>query len=127
MKHILIVDSDPLFTQAVSSVLAQEDFNVTTALNGKDAANKLRLSRYDLLITDVLMSYNTGLELLSEVRRKDRHRHTPVLVVTGISHEHKIADWFKAGADAYLKKPLDMPTLLLSVKQLVADEKYVAA
>ena len=127
MKHILIVDNDAVFTTTVSSILKKEDFDVTIATDGKQAAEKLTGTHYDLVITDVLIPYNNGLEIVNKVRTDESNRHTPVMVVSNVTNEQSVSSWFKQGIDAYLKKPLDLRTLLSGIKQLVFHEKYVAA
>ncbi len=127
MKHILIVDSDRLFTSTVSAVLAKENFTVSVARDGKEAAAKLSSQQFSLVITDMLMPYTNGLELVNNLRKVDGPEHTPVMVVSSIANEQSISSWFRVGADAYFKKPLDLPLLLSGIKQLMQHERHVAA
>ena len=127
MKHILIVDNDPLFALTVSSVLTNQNYQVSIAPNGKEAAGQLAANHFDLIITDALMPYASGPELINKVRNNYHNRYTPVMVVSSVANEHNITSLFRVGADAYLKKPLDLPELLLQVRQLTVTERYVAA
>ena len=127
MKNLLIVDSDPMFTTTLSHILAREQFSVTVAKDGKEAASRLAAGSFDLIITDMLMPYTNGLELINRVRSDKSSRHTPVMVISSVSNEQSISSWLKAGADSYFKKPLDIPVLLSSIKQLMIHEGHAAA
>lgn len=127
MKKILIIDNDPVFASTVSSLLKHQNFAVSVAENGKDAIKNIAGTQFDLIITDALMTYTTGLELVSKVRRDVSSRYTPVIVISSISNEQNISGWFREGANAYLKKPLDLPVLLTEIRHLMLDTQHVAA
>ena len=64
MKQILLVDNDTVFTRTVSFLLEKENFLVSVAKNGKEAAAALASKSFDLVITDVFMPYSNGFELI---------------------------------------------------------------
>ena len=127
MKHILLIDNDPIFITTVSSILKSENFQVSIAKDGKEAAGELSSKQFDLIITDMLIPYTNGLELVNNIRQNTETRHTPVMVVSGIANEHSIASWFRVGANAYLQKPLNVSALLTGIKQLIVNVRNVAA
>ena len=127
MKQILLIDKDPVFTSTISSILARENFIVRVAKDGKEAAGALSEKVFDLVITDVFMSFANGFELVSNIRQNESTRHTPVIVISDIANELSIAHCMRAGADAYLKKPFNISQLLSGIKNLVRNEKNVAA
>jgi DNA-binding response OmpR family regulator len=127
MKQILLIDKDAAFTNTVSAILSNEDFQVSVAKDGKEAAGALADHSYDLVITNVLMPFSNGFELVSGIRLKETSRHTPVMMISDITNEHNIEHCIRAGADAFIKKPLDIPQFLSGIKNLVRSENNVAA
>ena len=127
MKQILLIDKDPIFTSTISSILARENFTVRVAKDGKEATGALCEEVFDLVITDVFMSFANGFELVNNIRQNESTKHTAVIVISDIANEQSIAHCMRAGADAYLKKPLHIPQLLSGIMNLVRNEKNVAA
>ena len=127
MKHILLVDNDILFTRTVSYLLEKELFTVTTAKDGKEAADALAGKHFDLVVTDLFMPYSNGFELVNTIRSTESLKHTPVMVVSDVSNKQSISNCFRLGANVYLQKPLNVPLLLSEIKNLVLNQQNVAA
>ena len=127
MKQILLIDKDPVFTTTISSILMRENFQVSIAKDGKEASAALTQNSFDLVITDVLMSFANGFELINHMRQSDATRYTPVIVISDIANEKSIAHCLRAGANTYLKKPLNISQFLTGVMNLMRHEKNVAA
>ena len=101
--HILVVDDDARLRGLLSRYLAGEGFRVTTADNAADARAKLRAINPDLLVLDVMMPGESGLDLTASLRREQGH-DLPVLLLTARgAPEDRIAG-FEAGADDYLRQ-----------------------
>jgi CheY-like chemotaxis protein len=62
----------------------------------------------DLILADVMMPVMDGFQLLSEIRKDDRHHHIPVVMMSGIDTRDEIGKCLASGADSYLIKPLRM-------------------
>ncbi|QJD60910.1 response regulator [Pseudomonas sp. gcc21] len=113
---MLLVDDEPsiLFTLAI--LLEEEGYRVLSADHGRDALDQLAEERPDLIITDYMMPYLTGAELISAVRAEPKYADIPVLIMSAA---------LPAGidpreiADAYLQKPADLDELLSVIKQLI--------
>ena len=127
MKHVLLVDNDLLFTRTVSYLLEKELFTVTTAKDGKEAADALAGKHFDLVVTDLFMPYSNGFELVNTIRSTESLKHTPVMVVSDVSNKQSISNCFRLGANVYLQKPLNVPLLLSEIKNLVLNQQNVAA
>lgn len=80
----------------------------------------LRQNQYDLIITDINMPLMDGLKLLSLIRQDDRHRETPVIIVTTESGEEDRNRAFALGANAYITKPIQAGHLLKKVQELLS-------
>jgi two-component system phosphate regulon response regulator OmpR len=116
--HILVVDDDARLRGLLSRYLAGEGFRVTTADNAADARSKLRAINPDLLVLDVMMPGESGLDLTTSLR-SDQSPDLPVLLLTArASPEDRIAG-FEAGADDYLGKPFEPRELVLRIRAML--------
>jgi two-component system, OmpR family, phosphate regulon response regulator OmpR len=116
--HILVVDDDARLRGLLSRYLAGEGFRVTTAADAADARAKLRAINPDLLVLDVMMPGESGLDLTVSLRRDQGH-DLPVLLLTARgAPEDRIAG-FEAGADDYLGKPFEPRELVLRIRAML--------
>jgi two-component system phosphate regulon response regulator OmpR len=114
---ILVVDDDARLRDLLSRYLMENGFRVSTADTAADARERLRALQPDLIVMDVMMPGETGLEL-TEAHRRD-NAVTPILLLTARgAPEDRIAG-FEAGADDYLPKPFDPRELLLRIRALL--------
>ena len=110
MPRILVVE-DSFSTRAfVRSSLetgawASQTVEVVEATSGFDALRLLPRSTYDLVITDINMPDINGLELLQFIRKSEKHRSVPVLLISTQSSERDRERGLSLGADGYLIKP----------------------
>ena len=77
--HILIVDDDDRIRDLVKEYLSQNDYLVSTAKDSNDAFNKTKIIKFDLIVLDIMMPGQTGLEFTQEYRNKIK---TPILLLT---------------------------------------------
>ena len=114
MKKILIADDSVGMRKMVSAVLEEARYNVITAVDGKDALNKLPDTQPDLIITDVNMPNMNGLEFVKALRALPQFRFTPVLVLTTEGSQDMKLKGREDGATGWLTKPFQ-PQKLLNV------------
>jgi len=116
--HILVVDDDARLRGLLSRYLAGAGFRVTTADNAADARAKLRVVNPDLMVLDVMMPGESGLDLTGSLRR-EQGLELPVLLLTARgAPEDRIAG-FEAGADDYLGKPFEPRELVLRIRAML--------
>src|SRR3546814_19934147 len=102
--HILVVDDDTRLRDLLQRYLRDQGFRVTTAVDAADARAKLAALAFDLLVLDIMMPGETGLQLTETLRREST---VPLLLLTAMSEtENRIAG-FESGADDYLPKPFE--------------------
>ena len=115
--HILVVDDDDRLRRLLQRYLAENGFRVTTADNAADARAKMRSVQPDLMVLDVTMPGETGLDLTETLRRE--RSDLPILLLTARgAPEDRIAG-FEAGADDYLGKPFDPYELVLRIRAML--------
>ena len=116
--HILVVDDDARLRALLSRYLAGEGFRVTTAETAADARAKLRAINPDMLVLDVMMPGESGLDLTKSLRRDQGHDFPVLLLTARGAPEDRIAG-FEAGADDYLGKPFEPRELVLRIRALL--------
>ena len=102
--HVLIVDDSHTVREIERRLLAKAGYHVTTAQNGAEAWNLLRLNEYDLLISDVDMPQMNGIELVTRLRENARLGRMPVIILSYKDREEDRKRGLEAGADFYLTK-----------------------
>lgn len=117
LPHILVVDDDSRLRALLRKYLTDNGFRVTDAADACAARAMLAGIAYDLIILDVMMPGENGLELTESLRR-DGHP-PPILILTAMGEpEHRI-DGFERGADDYLSKPFEPRELVLRIRALL--------
>jgi CheY-like chemotaxis protein len=107
-KTILIVEDDPDVLSMLIKHLRFEGYNIVSADNGMEGLKLLELRNYDLVITDIVMPYVSGVGVITAL--KERHPHIPVIAITGFGKEPEEAALEKQ-ANAVLAKPVKMAVL----------------
>lgn len=125
MRPVLVVDDDPINLQVLESVLSVEDYEVITALSGKEAIEKLNMREWNLIITDVMMPYMSGYELTKQIRQRYSMTELPILLITARDHPEDIQTGFLVGANDYVIKPVERIELLSRVKALTSLKESV--
>lgn len=110
--HLLIVDDDARIRQLLHKFLSQNGFRVTVAADAAEARSKLDSFAFDLLVLDVMMPGESGLDLARAVRARSA---VPILMLTARSETDDRIAGLETGADDYLAKPFNPRELLLRV------------
>jgi len=108
--RILLVDDEKTFVETLGDRLRTRDFDVTTALSGEEAIEKIREYNFDVAIIDVLMPGLSGIEVLREIKRLKPL--TEVMMLTGHATVETAIEGMKLGAYDYLMKPCEMEVLV---------------
>ena len=123
--HILIVDDDRRIRDLLSRFLAGEGYRVTTAESVADARAKLGGLSFDLLILDVMMPGETGVEFARSIRG-DKSL-VPIIMLTARHETEQRIEGLTAGADDYLAKPFEPRELALRISSILKRARPVAA
>jgi two-component system sensor histidine kinase and response regulator WspE len=102
--RLLVVDDSHTVREMERRLLARAGYSVSTAQNGQEAWNLLRLNEYDLLISDVDMPQMNGIELVTRVRSNPRLSRLPVIILSYKDRAEDRSRGLEAGADFYLTK-----------------------
>lgn len=115
---ILIAEDDPVMLALVCKQLSTDDFAITTALDGNEALLIMESFTPDLVITDLMMPYTSGLELIG-ILRSNYGKNLPIIVLSALDEEATVMEAFSLGADDFMTKPFKGNELLIRVKRLL--------
>ena len=118
--HILVVDDDDGIRGLVKKYLNENNFLITTAKSAEDAGEKVKIIKFDLIILDIMMPGQTGLEFLSENKKKI---NTPVILLTAKGESKERIEGLEVGADDYLPKPFEPKELILRIRNILSKTK----
>ena len=97
-----------------------DEYNIVTAANGKEALRELgQHSEVKLILTDVMMPEMDGIELFRHIRNNINYSHIPVILLTAKSGEENIISGLKEGAADYITKPYSLEVLRLRIKKIM--------
>ena len=124
-EHLLIVEDDPEMRDLLRKVLEKEDYRISTAGDGREAFARIAREDFDLVVTDMLMPSDGGLELLEAVRRS--HPTLQVIIVTAFGDWDSYSRALALGAAAFISKPLRMSELIAAVHTALAKRGAAAS
>jgi DNA-binding response OmpR family regulator len=113
---VLLVEDDRLLGDSLTEYLQSEGFITDWVYDPREVMDLLEVSRYDVIVLDLMMPHIGGEELIKAVREKDKE--TPILVLTAKQRLEDKRTCFELGADDYLTKPFEMEELTLRLKAL---------
>jgi two-component system chemotaxis sensor kinase CheA len=119
-SRLLVADDSFTTRELIRSILQSAGYEVTTAVDGLDALDKLRAASYDLVVSDVEMPRVDGFQLTTQIRRDLGLIDLPVVIITSLASETHRRRGLEAGAQAYIvKSQFDQGNLLETVRQLL--------
>ena len=122
MANILVIEDDDIMLKAIRNILGKDGYTVITAKDGKEAFERLEQGEYDVVVTDLMMPYANGLEVVSRLRSDETKRSVGIIVISSVGNEETITEAFRLGADDYLKKPIMAGELLIRIRKLIANK-----
>jgi two-component system phosphate regulon response regulator OmpR len=114
--HLLLVDDDTRIRTLLRRFLSENGFRITTAATAAEARRRLEGLAFDLLVVDVMMPGESGLDLAASLRATSE---VPILMLTARSDASDRIAGLEAGADDYLVKPFEPRELLLRIRAIL--------
>lgn len=114
--HILVIDDDTRLRSLLQRFLRENDFYVSTAKDAPSARKMLGNYKFDLLIVDIMMPGETGLQFLSGLRGEN---NVPVILLTAMGETEDRIAGLETGADDYLSKPFEPKELVLRIRNIL--------
>lgn len=118
--HLLLVDDDRRIRDLLSRYLVGQGYRVTSAADAEEARGTMKHLAFDLIILDVMMPGETGLEFAQALRGQETApKHVPILMLTARAEPDERVRGFEAGADDYLAKPFEPRELALRIASIL--------
>jgi DNA-binding response OmpR family regulator len=120
-KWILIVEDELYQNKSLSIILKKQGYQVVTATTGEEARSYLDKHVYDLVLLDLHIGSNNGLDLLTMIHNCDLKMH--ILIVTGDISQETSLEAIQRGADDILIKPVSPPELLEKISLILSGNQ----
>jgi len=114
--HLLVVDDDARLGELLRRYLSDSGFRVTIARDASEARAQLASFAFDLVVLDVMMPGESGLDLTRALRREGR---VPILLLTAMAEPEDRINGLEQGADDYLSKPFEPRELVLRIRNVL--------
>lgn len=118
-QHLLLVDADAKSLRVMEVSLKKAGFQVTTAIHGKDALEKVQISPPDLVLAETRMPEMDGFELCKVLKSDDRFRHIPFVFLTNQKAVESKVKGLEQGADDYLTKPIYIKEVVTRARMIL--------
>ena len=115
--HLLLVDDDKRILTLLSAYLSKNNFLISSARNSSEARSLLNYFEFDLLVIDIMMPGENGLELLESIRKRT---NVPAIFLSAKGESKDKINGLEIGADDYLSKPFEPKELLLRLERLLS-------
>ena len=119
MKKILIADDRYEVVELVKATLEGEDYQVIDASDGKEALEKIKREKPDLVLLDIIMPRMDGFEVLSEVKKDPRTKDIPIIMLTAKGQKLDKDKGRRLGAQDYIVKPFSPSHLLIKIEEVL--------
>jgi two-component system, OmpR family, response regulator VicR len=114
---ILIIEDDIMLLKTLDFKLKREGYEVSISKNGMEAIESLKLTQPDMIVTDIMMPFTNGLEVVSFVRN-EIFSQIPIIVLSSAKHQNVVLEALSLGANDFLAKPFNPDELILRIKKL---------
>lgn len=116
---ILCVDDEPINLLILERVLTSQGYEVIKAKDGREALEIIHQQKIDLILLDVMMPEVNGFEVCAQLKRNDRFRDTPVVMLTALESKESRIKGIEAGAEDFICKPFDQSEVMARIKMLL--------
>lgn len=116
VKKIVIAEDNSVFLMLIKFRLEKEGYKLFLAEDGKKAIELIETHKPDLILTDIMMAFVNGLEVISHVRNKLKLK-VPIIVFSASGQEEMVVKAFDLGANDFMAKPLSPNELIIRVRR----------
>ncbi len=121
-KRLLLAEDDELLASLLNYRLEKSGYQVRLSNNGKEVKEQLGKEMPDLIISDIMMPYFSGLELIDYVRNELKSK-TPIIIISSAGNEENVLSAFELGANDFISKPVSPAELVVRVERELAKNQ----
>jgi two-component system response regulator VicR len=119
MAKILVAEDEVLMLKTLEFKLKKDGYEIDVAPDGKQAMEKAKSNTYDLILTDIMMPFIGGMEILSYIKNDPDKKNTPVIIISAVGLENIVLEGFALGADDFVTKPFNLNELSVRIKRYI--------
>ena len=113
-KNLLLAEDDELLASLLDYRLQKGGYNVHLAKDGRDVKEYLKTATPDIIVSDIMMPYFSGIELIDYVRNQLNSK-IPIIIISSAGNEENLLSAFELGANDFISKPVSPSELLVRV------------
>jgi len=113
-KRVLLADDDQLLASLLNFRLEKGGYAVHHSANGKEVKEYLKNNIPDIIVSDIMMPYFSGIELIDYVRNELKSK-TPIIIISSAGNEQNVLTAFELGANDFITKPVSPTELLVRI------------
>lgn len=122
MERILVIEDNPMVVKSLEFKLSRDGYDVVIAVDGREAIKFLEEGSFDLILTDLMLPFVAGNQLIQYI--KENLPGTPIIVLSTSKQENIIMDAFNLGVDDFITKPFNPNELSLRVKRFLKKNSF---
>lgn len=119
--RILIAEDDVMMLKTIEYKLTKEGYTVIPCLDGKEALSKIQTEKPDMIISDIMMPFLTGLDLVNKVKLENMH-DIPIIILSAVGLEKTVLEAFELGVDDFITKPFSPNELIMRIKRFASKK-----
>lgn len=120
-RSALVIEDEEQCAYLLEYMLRRDGFDVTRAADGRESVEMITNGPVvDVVLTDIMLPYLDGFELIALMRAHPEWRHVPIIVLSGRSKESDVVRALEAGADDFVRKPYQQSELMARIKNRMA-------
>ncbi len=120
MKHIILVEDDPILLKVLAKEFKDAGYEVSQAVDGEEGLQLVRMKHPDIVLLDIIMPKMDGIEVLRKLKENPGTKRIPVFMLTVLSDPKRLAEAVSLGAAAYLvKSEQDVSDVVAKVKKQI--------
>lgn len=113
-KYLLLAEDDELLASLLSYRLQKAGYHVDVVYDGKEVKTKLKDRMPDIIVSDIMMPYFSGIELIDYIRNEMKS-NVPIIIISSAGNEDNVLSAFELGANDFIAKPVSPSELLVRV------------
>ncbi|MFS4491906.1 response regulator [Maribacter sp. 2308TA10-17] len=115
-KRLLLAEDDELLAELLNFRLEKGGYEVKLSCDGREVKEHLAEYSPDLIISDIMMPYFSGMELIDYVR-KELNLSTPIIIISSAGNEENVLTAFELGANDFISKPISPSELIVRIER----------
>lgn len=125
-KKLLLAEDDELLAALLKHRLTKSGYSVDLCSDGKEVKEYLTQTIPDLVITDIMMPYFSGIELIDFIRN-EMSSNTPIIVISSAGNEENVLTAFEMGANDFISKPISPAELIVRIERELIKNKFASS